>query len=150
MSIMNKRLTCYLAGAMSSLSYEEMNEWREYMRRTLHDLAHFKGIELNVINPVDFYNFKEQRYKTQREVRDFDLSLVTKCDFIIVNLHNINQSIGTAIEMHECYYHNRIPVYAFGTQEEYDNAHPWVKENISRYEDDGLGIIRYINEFWFV
>ena len=149
MSVRNtgNEFTCYLAGAMSGLTFEEMNNWRKEVKEKLMTID-FNN-ELNVINPTDFFNFEYKYHQNEREVRDFDLRMVTNSDFIIVNLKHLNHSIGTAIELHEAYYHHHIPVYGYGSKKDYKKLHPWIQENITRYDKDLDSIIHYISKMWW-
>ena len=142
-------LSIYLAGAMSGKSFEEMNTWRVEIKNMLTHMASYYDCDVKVTNPIDYYNFKEKRHKLEKEVMQFDLSLVKKSDIVIVNLNGINTSIGTSMELYECYRSN-IPVIAFGSDEEYENIHPWIKECITRYESNMKNTATYIKEFYMI
>lgn len=143
-----KILKIYEAGKMSGLSFEEMNIWRLELKVQLQLAAEVSGYKVQVINPVDYYNFEEKKYQSEEEVRDFDLNHVITSDVIVVNLEGLNSSDGTKIELHDAKYHNRIPVIAFGDRKLYDNLYPWVKENITRVEEKVEDVVRYIQEFY--
>ena len=51
------------------------------------------------------------------------------------------------MELYECY-RSDIPVIAFGTDEEYENTHPWIKECITRHENNMENTATYIKEFY--
>ena len=51
------------------------------------------------------------------------------------------------MELYECY-RNDIPVIAFGTDEEYENVHPWINECITRHEDTIENAATYIKDFY--
>ena len=141
-------LSIYLAGAMSNCkSFEEMNTWRVEIKNMLTHMASYYNCDVKVTNPIDYYNFNEKRHKSEKEVMQFDLSLVKKSDIVIVNLDGINTSIGTSMELYECYRSN-IPVIAFGSDEEYENAHPWIRECITRHESNMEDAATYIKEFY--
>lgn len=139
----------YLAGKMNGLSYEDMNAWRKEIKEKLKEITYYTTISnVTVINPVDFYNFQEVRYQTDIEVQNFDLKHVASSDIIVVNLEGLSDSIGTIIELYEAYYHNKIPVIAFGDKEIYNKLHPWVKNSITRVEKDINGVVEYIRDFY--
>ena len=141
-------LSIYLAGAMSNCkSFEDMNTWRVEIKNMLTHMASYYDCNIRVTNPVEYYNFIEKRHKSEREVMQFDLSLVKKSDVVIVNLDGINTSIGTSMELYECY-RSDIPVIAFGTDEEYENTHPWIRECITRHESNMEDAATYIKEFY--
>lgn len=146
----NSKLKIYLAGKMSGLSFDKMNNWRLYLKTQLLLLAEISGYKIQVFNPVDFYNFEEKKYQSEAEVREYDLSHVVTSDIIVVNLDGLNTSDGTKIELHDAKYHNKIPVIAFGDRKLYEDIHPWVKENITRVEENMEDVVRYIQEFYIV
>ncbi len=135
---------------MSGLSFEEMNNWRQELKVQLQLSAEISGYQIQVINPVDFYNFEERKHQSEDEVREYDIAHVISSDIIIVNLDGLSSSDGTKIELHDAKYHNHIPVIAFGSIELYDRLHPWVKANITRVESNMENVIRYIQEFYMI
>ena len=139
----------YLAGKMNGLSYEDMNAWRKEIKEKLKEITYYTTISnVTVINPVDFYNFQEVKHQNDIEVQNFDLNHVVSSDVIVVNIDGLSDSIGTIIELHDAYYHNKIPVIAFGDKAEYDKLHPWIKNNITRIEKDINGVVEYIRDFY--
>ena len=143
-------LKIYLCGKMSGLTYEEMNSWRKKIEDALKIKSGFAGKEINVVNPVTYYNFEEKRHQSEIEVEEFDLAHVTSSDIIIVNLDGLKDSIGTIIELHDAHYHNKIPVIAFGGKCLYDELHPWVQNDITRVEEDMIGVVNYIRDFYLI
>ena len=138
----------YLAGKMSGLTYEEMNDWRNRIKTKLIESANYLDTKVNIINPVMYYNFEEKRHQTEIEVEEFDLAHVISSDLIIVNIDGLNDSIGTIIELHDAHYHNKIPVIAFGSKEMYNNLHPWIKNDITRVERGIDDVVNYIKDFY--
>lgn len=138
----------YLAGKMNGLSFEEMNNWRNEVFQKLLSLSEMYNIKLNVVNPVLYYNFEEKRHQTEIEVEEFDLAHVISSDIIIVNLNGLKDSIGTIIELHDAHYHHKIPVIAFGDKELFNNLHPWVKNDITRVENNINDVVTYIRDFY--
>ena len=146
---MNKRLKIYEAGKMSGLNYEEMNGWRGSLKRLLNHYATYNSVNLTVINPVDYYNFKTKLHKSEKEVFQFDMNHVKSSDIVVVNLDGLNTSIGTCIELYEAYKRN-TPVLALGTYDTYDNLHPWLKEFITRVDETEEELVNYIRDFYFL
>lgn len=135
---------------MSGLSFDEMNNWRQELKMQLQLSAEISGYQIQVINPVDFYNFEERKYQSEDEVRDYDLAHVISSDIIVVNLNGLSTSDDTKIELHDAKYHNRIPVIAFGSKDLYEKLHPWIKGNITRVEENIEDVVMYIQEFYMV
>lgn len=138
----------YLAGKMNGLSFKEMNDWRDEVLHKLLRLSEMYDAKLDVINPVMYYNFEEKRHQTEIEIEEFDLAHVISSDIIIVNLNGLKDSIGTIIELHDAHYHRKIPVIAFGSRELYDDLHPWIKNDITRVENDIDEMLDYIQDFY--
>lgn len=145
-----KKLKIYEAGKMSGASFDEMNNWRQELKTQLLLAAEISGYQIQVINPVDYYNFKEKKYQSEAEVMEYDLAHATTSNIVVVNLDGLNSSDGTKIELHDAMYHNRIPVIAFGDKKLYENLHPWIKENITRVEESIEDVVRYIQEFYMI
>ena len=135
---------------MSGASFDEMNNWRQELKTQLLLAAEISGYQIQVINPVDYYNFKEKKYQSEAEVMEYDLAHATTSNIVVVNLDGLNSSDGTKIELHDAMYHNRIPVIAFGDKKLYENLHPWIKENITRVEESIEDVVRYIQEFYMI
>lgn len=145
-----KELKIYLAGKMSGLSFEEMNNWRKEVRDKLLIVAQIADYKVQIINPVDYYNFEEKRYQSEEEVEEYDLAHVVSSNIIITNLDGLDSSDGTKIEIHDAKYHNHIPVIAFGNKKLYENLHQWIKGDITRIEKNIDDVVSYIHEFYMI
>ena len=142
-----RELKIYLAGKMGGLSFEEMNCWRKRLKNSLNLASEFRSYKLNVVNPVDFYNFESNRHQSEREIKDYDLAHVLSSDIVVVNLDGLATSDGTKYELHDARKSN-IPVIAFGEYKLYEELHNWTKDNITRVENDMEGVVEYIKEFY--
>lgn len=138
----------YLAGKMGGLNFEESDKWRRELKVKIYEQALYSQIHPIIINPNEYYNFKNQTHQSEKEVMQYDLNHVRSSDIVVVNLDGINTSIGTAIELYTAAQLN-IPVLAWGTSEEWENTHPWLKECISRVESDMRGLSEYIRLYYF-
>ena len=146
MGIANKKWQIYLGGKMSGLSFNDMNTWRKDAKQKISDMAEIAGYSAIVINPVDFYNFENEKYQSQAEVMDYDLFHVKNSDFLIINADGLNSSVGTIMEIF-CAWKNSSLIFVFG---EYKNRHPWIERCVTRFEDDVDGVIDYLKEFYFI
>ena len=150
MSCVDKTLKTYLAGKMGGLTLAQMNDWRVLLKNRLNVAAENTGYKLTIINPVYFYNFEEKRYQSDIEVQDFDLAHVATSDLIIVNLEGLSSNDGTKIELFEANYKRKIPVIAFGERGLYEDLHPWIKNSITRVEDNPQDVVNYIRDFYMI
>lgn len=143
-----RELKIYLAGKMNGLSLHEMSYWRTGIKNKLEDVSELFNCHINVINPVDYFNFESKRYQSEKEVEEFDLAHVRTSDIIVVNLKGLDTSDGSKIEIHDANYHYKIPVIAFGDMELYESLHPWIKNRITRVEPDLDSVVNYIRDFY--
>lgn len=132
----------YLSGGMGNLSWEEQSEWRNRF------IEEIKGYDCEkkayFFNPVDYYNFKEVRYRTEKEVMDFDLNALRHSDLIVVNFNDPN-SIGTSMELMLGKERN-MPI--IGINESEYKLHPWLIEATSKMCKNLEESIDYIVEFY--
>lgn len=143
-----KKVKVFLSGKIGLLSFTEMNGWRENIKNKLLVESQYYNCDVEVINPVDYYNTLEDRHQTENEVMNFDLNHVISSDIIIVNLDGLNSSDGTKIEIFQAYYNHRIPVIAFGDKELFYNLHPWQQMCITRVESDIDSAIAYVRDYY--
>mgnify|MGYP003286534801 FL=1 len=143
----NNALTIYLAGKMQGLTYEEMTKWRNMFRDNLEDCSDATNSKINVISPCDYFNFEEKRQQNEKEVMNFDISLVRSSDIVIVNTTELNSSVGSVIEIYEAY-KNDIPVIAYDEKGWYRILHPWIKCCITRTDSCVKDICEYIKDFY--
>ena len=143
-----KELKIYLAGKMSGLSHAEMINWRMEITKKLQKTARFYDCNLNIINPVYYYNFESQDYQSEKEVKEFDLKHVVTSDIVIANLDGLNTSDGTKYEISQAAWSHRIPVIVFGDKKLYDELHPWIKDDITRVENNVDAVVEYILNFY--
>lgn len=141
-----RELVIYECGRMSGLSFEEMNNWRVFLKTAITQVAENIGINVRVINPVDYYNFREPKHQSELEPMNFDLARVKESDLVVVNLDGLKTSIGSIIECYEAW-KNNIPVLAFGSKQDYENLHPWVQCCITRRDKNYRECINYISDF---
>ena len=133
----------YLSGAMSSVSFEEQSNWRQ---RVIDAINYNYDCEKKPIffNPIRYYNFEEVRYKSQKEVMNFDLNALRNSDLVIVYF-NEPSSLGTCAELaiaHE----RRIPIVGIlkGNKE----LHPWLYEFCDRICDNLKEALDYVVDFY--
>lgn len=127
----------YLTGGMTGLSFEESNAWR-------NEVKNWIGESCKLINPNTYYNFEHEFHDTEKEVRNFDLSMVRKSDLIIVNF-NSPQSIGTAQELAVAYEY-RIPV--IGLNSENKELHPWLIECCDKMFSEMSDLLDYVQYYY--
>lgn len=133
----------YLSGAMGSLSYEEQSKWR---KQIINAITYNYDCEKKPIffNPVDYYNFEEVRYKTQREIMNFDLNGLRNSNLVIVNF-NDPSSLGTCAEL-AIAYDMKIPI--IGINKDKKELHPWLECFCDRMCESIKEAVEYVVEFY--
>lgn len=133
----------YLSGGMGSLSFEEQSKWRQ---QVIDAIRYNYECEKKAIffNPVNYYNFEEIRYKTQREVMEFDLNALRNSDLIIVNF-NDPKSLGTCSEL-AIAYDMKKPIV--GINKDDKPLHPWLYEFTTRMCSSLREVVEYVVEFY--
>jgi nucleoside 2-deoxyribosyltransferase len=132
----------YLSGGMSNLSLEEQSKWRKNIINAIKFGDYDYEKKPVFFNPVDYYNFEQENFRTQKEVMEFDLYNLRKSDLVVVNF-NDQKSIGTAMELAIAKEH-KIPVIAFGGNE----LHSWLSECCTRECFDMRECVEHVVSFY--
>lgn len=137
----------YLAGGMAGFSREEQGGWRAevYDRLMNGDSYYGYKYELDVFNPVIYYNYFEKQHKTEKEVLRYELDKLRKSDLLVVNFDTSEHSKGTMAEIAVAYEH-RIPI--IGLSSDWKNLHTWEIEMSTRICEDMDELIEHILLFY--
>ena len=112
----------YLAGRCKGLE-DEGKGWRKKATEALYQAASWKESRISVIDPLDYFSYKEQNNKSHKQVKNYYMSRIRKCDIVLVNLEGTNESIGTAQEV-QFAVDNNVVVIGFNAGKGY----PWIEE----------------------
>lgn len=134
----------YLSGGMGNLTFEEQSKWRKQIIQAIKYGDYHCAKTPLFFNPVDYYNFTDVRYKSEREVMHFDLNALRNSDLVIVNFNDPN-SLGTCAELAVAYEH-RMPI--LGLNKNNNELHSWLKCYCDRIFDDMRSLVEYIVEFY--
>jgi len=134
-----RRPTVYLAGKMTGLSKEQMNEWRDKATDDLLEAGY------KVLNPVDT-DFGTN--VTDREIIHSNDFQIRHSDIILAELDYEQISIGTICEIVEARRQGK-PVIAWGTACNIIN-HPHIKGRITRHYEDLVDAVQYIIENYYL
>lgn len=122
----------YLSGAMSY--YFENNEYDNAINWRVYAEDYLRSHDFKIFNPTSYYSFSKNYHTKKSEIMRFELFCqLTKCDVVLVNLDNIDKSIGTSDEILYAYLNN-IPVIGFTKKDEVNWLHPWKYEQCMRIE----------------
>ena len=134
----------YLSGGMGALSFEEQSKWRKQIHDAILYGAYSYTKKPIFFNPVDYYNFTEVRYKSEREVMEFDLNALRKSDLVIVNFNDPN-SLGTCAELAIA---KELHIPVVGINKDKFELHPWLVEFTTRMCDDIREAVEYTVDFF--
>ena len=137
----------YLCGGMGKFGKEEFdkgNDWRKYCKTALEDCD--CDYKVHVVNPNDYFNFLDEppRYKTQKEVMNFDLNKLRHSDLVIANF-NDKYSLGS---MSEIAIANDRGIPVIGLDVDKQELHPWQVEMCERIFDDIDEVLDYVEDFY--
>lgn len=89
----------------------------------LEEVAEWCNCRIEIINPTEYFSYDEKKHKTNKQIKEFYMNKIRKCDLVICNLNGTDFSIGTAqeIQFARC---SSVPIIGFGTKDVY----PWISE----------------------
>lgn len=137
-----KEFTIYLAGACKGL-HDEGKEWRTKAEITFKTIEENKNVKIKVINPTRYFKRDGSNMKSNRQVKQFYLSKIRKCDLVLINLENTMASCGSAFEIQFAEDH-RIPIVGFGSY----NVYEWFPECCDVVFTGINEAIDYISDFY--
>lgn len=119
-------------------------QWREEIIKKLETVAEWRNTNVKIINPTKYFSYTNRNYKSQKQVKEFYLNKISKCDLVIVNLENSDASIGTAQEI-QFAVDIGIPVIGYGIK----NVYPWISEVDCQVVFDNMTeVVDYIRDFY--
>lgn len=140
-----KAIKIYLAGRCKGLE-DEGASWRQKITEMLKFCASMTGTRVKIFDPTKFFSYKEEKHKTQKQIKHYYFHRLRECDVVIVNCNDTNFSIGTAQEI-QFAVDNNIPVVGFGTTEMY----PWITEVDCQVVFDSIHeCVDYIRDYYLV
>ena len=119
-------LKVYLAGRVKGLD-DEGRGWREDVVKQLEAIAEWNGKKIEIFDPTKYFSYSDKRHKTVRQIKEYYMNRLSKCDIMLLNCNDTEYSIGTAQEVQFAVDHN-IPVIGFGTT----NMYNWIATSIAR------------------
>lgn len=139
----------YLAGAMGCYGAfaEYPKKWRNDVKKYFEKYSD----DFVCISPTDYYEIGANYHKTDRETMCFDLRKVRESDVVLVNLKDLDKSLGTSDEILYAWMRG-TPVIGFLEEGTEKDIHPWKRdEQIERIEigkDSMLKAMEYIRNYY--
>ena len=145
---MSEPIRIYTAGKMSGTSFADQMRWR---------LALAEGVRrrtdgnIKFLHPPLYYNYVAMSQKTESEIREWELNMLRKCQVMVVDLAEVESSIGTHMELGFAnainMFGNHIFVIGIGSTE---GLHPWIRDSLFRVEPDIDSACEYIAKYMTV
>ena len=139
----------YLAGAMGCYGAfaEYPKKWRDDVKE------YFKKYSDNFtcISPTDYFEIGANYHQSEKEVMRFDMRKVRESDIVLVNLKDLNLSLGTSDEILYAFIRG-IPVIGFSEEGNESDIHAWKIEQIDRIEygkDSMQKAMEYIRNYYW-
>lgn len=124
----------YLAGAMGCYfntdKYDYPKKWRDRAKKYVKK---FYG-DITIISPTDFYEIGKNYHKKESEVMRFDLRMVREADVVLVNLKDLQTSLGSSDEIFYAFIKGKPIIGFLEDESEVKSIHPWKIEQIDRIE----------------
>lgn len=135
---------------MNGLSYTEQMEWRNHLEDNLYKAS---NEDFKCIHPPVYYSYDCPSHLTEKEVMDWDLNHLKDCDIMVVNLNQIETSIGTLFEVAMANTlnqsgHKHIYIIGFGHTDK--PLHPWLELSLHRKEHTIEAVTEYITNFLLI
>lgn len=140
-----KTVKIYLAGACKNVSDEGVS-WRNDATIMLQQIAEWCGKEITIIDPTKYFSYSANKHKSQKQVKEFFINKISKCDLVLVNLNDSDSSVGTGQETQAARMMH-IPIIGFGTK----NIYPWIQEVDCEVSFDSMHeAVDYIRDYYLI
>lgn len=127
----------YTAGKMTGLSYALQMNWRRELERKI---CHNTDKKCTFVHPPLYWNTKTEDPKIDKEAMIWDLAQLRSSDIMVVNIKDINSSVGTHFELATALATNNNSnhhIYIVGFGESDERLHPWI-ENAIEFRTDNI------------
>lgn len=136
-----KHKSIYLAGAITGLSEEEANGWRNEVRHLIN-YRDYDNLRWKVINPCEHIP-EEINGDIEREQMFWDIWKLKQCDLVVCDFDHPD-SIGTSFELAIA---NELGIPIIGLQTNPDvQLHPWWKMSALHICNDINSLYDYLSE----
>lgn len=148
----------YTAGKMGGLSFEDQIRWRlsleQEVKRYLLEAEYDEKLA-TFFHPPEFYSYGDTNYQSEKEVQTWDLNHIAESDIVVVNLKDIETSVGTLFELgfiHHLNQHRDKQIYVIGIGGDVDvsKLHPWIFMEMYRIEKTISDAADYISHYLII
>ena len=126
---MNRGYKIFTSGKMGGLTFEQQMKWRMNLeieiKKQIEKLANPPKVVF--IHPPEFFDYE---FPNQDIAKEWEINQLMDSDIAVFNLSNINDSIGTHMELGIVYATNKLSpnkhITTIGIGKP-DTDHPWIK-----------------------
>lgn len=141
----------YLSGAMGCYLGTKEEGYAETWRKETEKEFQLTNSNFNIFNSTRYYNYNE--HSDGKEVMRYELNQLKTSDILLVNLKDVDSSVGT---IEEIFYAYILGLPIIGFLPELDNTnntfvHPWLYEQIDKVfegKDSMQDAIYYIEDYY--
>lgn len=147
---MSKPFRIYTVGKMKNTSYSDQMAWRTEIANLIKNMTEQPVI---FVHPPTFYNYEQKDYKSEKEIKEWELNQLKQCDILVINLDGINDSVGSHFEISTAEAINSLcnkHIYIIGVGKSKEPLHPWIELSLLRHEDNFEDAARYITEYLLI
>lgn len=134
----------FTSGKMGGFSYQEQMAWRKELE---HKVNNISPQSTTFIHPPTFFDYNSQN---QEMAKQWEINQLINSDIVVVNLNEIDKSIGTLMELGIIEGVNRVrdkKIYVVGIGDMYIE-HPWLNttffKQVSTIDDAAEFIVDYL------
>lgn len=141
----------YTAGKMAGLDYAAQMGWRLDIEECVKS-ASTKDQSVRFIHPPMYFKYGQDDAR-EDEVIAWEINQVCQSDVVVVNLDQIESTIGTHMELGAVLGANlagRKPIFIVGVGKPTAPLHPWIKEACVRMFEDYWDAADYICRYLLV
>lgn len=147
---MSKIFKIYTVGKMKGISFAEQMEWRLRIESLIKSRT---DKTVTFIHPPFFYNYEQKDYNSEREIKEWELNQVKQCNILIVNLDDINNSVGSHFEISTAEAVNSMGnkyIYIIGVGKSKEPINPWIELSLFRNENKFEDAATYIADYLLI
>ena len=126
---MSRTFKIFTSGKMGGLTFEQQMKWRMNLeieiKKRIEKLANPPKVVF--IHPPEFFDYE---FPNQDIAKEWEINQLMDSDIAVFNLSNINDSIGTHMELGIVYAANKLSPNKYITTigiGKPDTDHPWIK-----------------------
>lgn len=124
----------YLAGAMGCYYNTDQHDYPKKWREEVKEYVKKYYDDIKIISPTDYYEIGKNYHQSESEPMRFDLRMVRESNVVLVNLKDLDKSLGTSDEIFYAFISGKPIIGFLENEDDICNVHLWKIEQIDRIE----------------